>query len=138
VDLRALGLPIVETLDIEPAFNLLRFQSSLKMLVSTAFPTRIFFHVDKERSSRTTKRFEIDQDGQTAYLEFDTDTSGWMTIWHTEVPSALRGRGLSTEMARAAFEHAKANHLLVDVICPSALHFLSEHPEYKFLLGKEK
>lgn len=100
-------------------------------------PARIFFHVDMKRSERTMNKFEIDENGQTAYLEFETDTSGWMTIWHTEVPPVLRGRGLATELARAAFEHAKANHLRVDVICPSALHYLSQHPEYKSLVGKK-
>lgn len=82
-------------------------------------------------------KFEIEEDGQVAYLEFETDTSGWMTLWHTEVPPALRGRGLATELARAAFEHAQANRLRVDVICPSALHFLSEHPEYRPLVYKK-
>ena len=96
----------------------------------------IFLLVSKEPSPRTMNKFEIEEDGQTAYLEFETDTSGWMTIWHTEVPAALRGRGLATELARAAFEHARENHLRVDVICPSALHFLSEHPEYRALVGK--
>jgi uncharacterized protein len=93
---------------------------------------------NNERSLHKVNRFEIEEDGQTAYLEFETDTSGWMTIWHTEVPPALRGRGLATELARAAFEHAKSNHLRLDVICPSALHFLSEHPEYKPLVRKAK
>jgi predicted GNAT family acetyltransferase len=87
---------------------------------------------------RTTKKLEIEEQGQTAYLEFDTDSSGWMTIWHTEVPPALRGRGLATELARAAFEHAKANNLRVDVICPLALDFLSKHPEYETLIGRRK
>jgi uncharacterized protein len=82
-------------------------------------------------------KFEIEDDGQIAHLEFETDTSGWMTIWHTEVPPALRGRGVATELARAAFEHAQANHLRVDVVCPSALHFLSEHPEYNPLVHKK-
>jgi len=94
--------------------------------------------VDNKRSLRTTNKFEIDEDGQTAYLEFETDGSGWMTIWHTEIPPALRGRGLATELARAAFEHARTNHLRVDVICPSALHFLSSHPEYKPLVREKK
>ena len=83
-------------------------------------------------------KFEIEEAGQIAFLEFETDASGWMTIWHTEVPLALRGRGIATELARAVFEHARTNHLRVDVICPSALHFLSQHPEYKSLVGKEK
>jgi uncharacterized protein len=93
--------------------------------------------VDSQRSQRTPNRLEIAEDGHIAYLEFDTDTSGWMTIWHTEVPTALRGRGLATELARAAFEHARLNHLRVDVICPLALHFLSQHPEYKPLVRKK-
>ena len=86
----------------------------------------------------TKSRFEIDQDNQIAYIEFETDGAGWMTIWHTEVPPALRGRGLASELAQAAFEHAKANNLRVDVICPLALSFLSNHPEYKSLVGKDK
>lgn len=61
-----------------------------------------------------------------------------MTIWHTEVPAALRGRGIATELAQAAFEYAKDNNLRVDVICPSALNFLSNHPEYKSLVGKDR
>jgi len=91
------------------------------------------------RPSLSTKsRLEIKEDGQTAYIELETDGSGWMTIWHTEVPPELRGRGIATELSRAAFEHARKNNLRVDVICPSALQFLSEHPEYKPLVGKDK
>ena len=91
------------------------------------------------RASLSTKsRLEIKEDDQSAYIELETDGSGWMTIWHTEVPPALRGRGIAAELSRAAFEHARKNNLRVDVICPSALQFLSEHPEYKPLVGKDK
>lgn len=92
--------------------------------------------MDNKKFLRTKSRFEIEEQDQTAYLEFETDSSGWMTIWHTEVPPELRGRGLAAELARTAFEYARANNLRVDVICPSALHFLSEHPEYQPLLEK--
>jgi hypothetical protein len=84
----------------------------------------------------TMSRLEIEEDGETAYLEFELDGAGWMTLWHTEVPPALRGRGLAAELARSAFDYAKANHLRVDVICPSALHYLSQHPELRALVGK--
>jgi len=94
--------------------------------------------VDKKTSKRTMSRLEIAEGGETAYLEFEMDDAGWMTIWHTEVPPALRGRGLATELAHAAFEHAKANELRVDVICPLALDYLAKHPEYKELVGREK
>jgi hypothetical protein len=83
-------------------------------------------------------KFEIDEDGETAYLEFEIDGAGWMTIWHTEVPPALRGRGLASELARGAFDYARNNKLRVDVVCPSALHYLSEHPELKSLVRKQE
>jgi predicted GNAT family acetyltransferase len=79
----------------------------------------------------TMSRFEIAEDGQTAYLEFELDGAGWMTIWHTEVPEALRGRGLATELVKSAFDYAKANDLRVDVICPIAQHYLKQHPELR-------
>ena len=66
--------------------------------IAAATARTYIVHVDNKRSVRTTKKFEINEDGQTAYLEFETDSSGWMTIWHTEVPPALRGRGLATEL----------------------------------------
>ena len=80
-------------------------------------------------------RFEVTEDGQTAWLEFELDGRGWMTIWHTEVPEALRGRGLANELIKSAFDYARANDLRVDVICPIALHYLEQHPELRQGLG---
>jgi hypothetical protein len=93
--------------------------------------------MSNEGNKVTRSRFEIEEDGDAAYLEFETDSQGWMTIWHTEVPSTLRGRGLATELARTAFEYAKQNDLRVDVICPLAAGFLSRHPEYNASVGKK-
>jgi uncharacterized protein len=84
-----------------------------------------------EPTAVTRSRFEIAQDGQTAYLEFDTDGHGWMTIWHTEVPQALRGRGLALELAQTAFQYAKDQGLKVDVLCPVTQHILTTHPEFQ-------
>jgi uncharacterized protein len=85
----------------------------------------------------TRSRFEIEDHGEVAYLEFDTDSHGWMTIWHTEVPPAMRGRGVASELAQSAFEYAKQHQLRVDVICPLAADFLSKHPEYSSSVGKK-
>ena len=81
-------------------------------------------------------RFEIEQDGQISYLEFETDGLGWMTIWHTEVAKGLRGKGIGLELVTTAFQYAKENGLRVDVICPLANHIVETHPEFKPLLGK--
>jgi uncharacterized protein len=82
------------------------------------------------------KRFEYDEEGETAYLEFEVDGHGWMTLWHTEVPPGLRGRGIAETLAKTAFEYARDNNLKVDVICPAANHYLQKHPEFKSLVGK--
>ena len=81
-------------------------------------------------------RFEIEQEGQVSYLEFETDGHGWMTIWHTEVAQGLRGKGIGLELVTTAFQYAKENGLKVDVICPLANHLVEKHPEFKALLGK--
>ncbi len=84
----------------------------------------------------TRSRFEIEQDGEISYLEFDTDGQGWMTIWHTEVAESQRGKGLGLELVTTAFQYAKENALRVDVICPLAASVVEKHPEFKTLLGK--
>jgi uncharacterized protein len=88
-------------------------------------------------STRVTRsRVEIEQDGQVSYLEFEMDGHGWMTIWHTEVAEALRGKGLGLELVTRAFQYAKDNALQVDVVCPLANHLVEKHPELRALLGK--
>lgn len=81
-------------------------------------------------------RFELEEEGETAYLEFELDHAGWITLWHTEVPQALRGRGLAGALAKTALEYARDNNLKVDVICPSVANFLSKNPEFQPLVGK--
>ena len=81
-------------------------------------------------------RFEIEQNGQVSYLEFETDGHGWMTIWHTEVAKKQRGQGIGLELVTTAFQYARENSLRVDVICPLANHIVESHPEFKELLGK--
>jgi uncharacterized protein len=85
----------------------------------------------------TRSRFEIEEHGEVAYLEFEADSQGWMTIWHTEVPPTMRGHGVASELSQTAFEYAKQNNLRVDVICPLAASFLSKHPEYDPIVGRK-
>jgi uncharacterized protein len=82
----------------------------------------------------TTKRIEIERDGEVAFLGYETDADGFISLLHTFVPPALRGRGIANELAQKALEFAKAEHLKVEVICPVVFHFLSKHPEYKKLV----
>ncbi|HEX4008217.1 MAG TPA: GNAT family N-acetyltransferase [Acidobacteriaceae bacterium] len=91
----------------------------------------------KNPTQVTRSRFEIVQEGQTSFLEFETDGQGWMTLWHTEVPEALRGRGLAEELVTTAFQYAKDHGLRVDIVCPVAHHIVAKHPEYQPLLRSQ-
>ena len=92
--------------------------------------------MSREPNEVSRSRFEFEENGEVAYLEFDLDGSGWMTLWHTEVPQALRGRGVADMLAKTALEYAQENKLKIDVICPVVLNFLGKNPEYKALVGK--
>jgi predicted GNAT family acetyltransferase len=81
-------------------------------------------------------RFELEENGETAYLEFEVDQTGWITLYHTEVPPALRGRGIAGTLAKTALEYARDNNLKVDVVCPLVANFLSKNPEFQPLVGK--
>ena len=79
----------------------------------------------------TRSRFEIEQDAQTSYLEFEIDGHGWLTLWHTEVAESQRGKGIGLELITTAFQYAKDHNLKVDVVCPLAKHILETHPEFQ-------
>jgi predicted GNAT family acetyltransferase len=101
--------------------------------------TRIGFGVcvsgsDQRTGSRS--RFEFEEGGEIAYLEFEIDSGGWITLLHTEVPKPLRGRGLAGMLARTALEYARDNKLKVDLICPVVADYISKNPEFKNLVGR--
>jgi predicted GNAT family acetyltransferase len=89
-----------------------------------------------ERKSVLRSRFEFEENQETAYLEFEIDSGGWITLWHTEVPESLRGRGVAGMLAKTALEYARDQKLKVDVVCPMVADYISKNPEFKSLVGK--
>ena len=93
--------------------------------------------MSNDHSTKVTRsRFEFEDGGETAYLEFEVDEGGWMTLWHTEVPPALRGRGIAGTLAKTALEYARDKNLKVDVVCPSVADFILKNPEFKVLVAR--
>ena len=81
----------------------------------------------------TSGRIEIERQGHVAYLEY-TLAGKVLQLIHSEVPTALRGQGLGSELAHSALEWAREKGLKVDVICPSVAEYLGKHPEYADLV----
>jgi uncharacterized protein len=83
----------------------------------------------------TNGRFELERDGQVAYLEYNL-TGKVLQLIHTEVPDSLRGQGIASELAQSALAWARDRDLKVDVVCPSVAAYLKKHPDFSGLLLK--
>jgi len=57
-----------------------------------------------------------------------------LQLIHTEVPEALRGKGMASALAQSALEWAREHQVKVDVICPYVAAYLKKHPEYSDLV----
>jgi predicted GNAT family acetyltransferase len=73
--------------------------------------------------NREAHQFELTVDGQTAVLIYERRPHA-LALVHTEVPPALRGRGLATRLAEAAVNAARTEGLQVIAICPFVRAFL--------------
>jgi predicted GNAT family acetyltransferase len=78
-------------------------------------------------------RFELEQDGHVAWLEYAL-SGKVLELIHTEVPTQLQGTGIGSSLVKSALEWAREYHVKVDVICPFATEYIGRHPEYSDLL----
>jgi predicted GNAT family acetyltransferase len=81
----------------------------------------------------TSGRFEIEQNGGVAYLEYSL-SGEVLELRHTEVPKKLRGMGLASTLAETALQWARENKVKVDIICPVVQEYIAKHPEYSDLV----
>jgi hypothetical protein len=81
----------------------------------------------------TTGRFEIERNGEVAYLEYSL-SGNILELTHTEVPEKLRHMGLASSLAETALHWAREHNLKVDIICPTVRQYVAKHPEYSDLV----
>ena len=77
----------------------------------------------------TSGRFEIEQNGRVAYLEYSL-AGNILELMHTEVPEELRHLGHASALAEYALRWAREHNLKVDIVCPNVRRFVDQHPEY--------
>jgi predicted GNAT family acetyltransferase len=73
-------------------------------------------------------RFTTEVDGHHAQLDY-TLADQVMTITHTRVPPAMRGRGIAAELMRAALSTARTSGWSVNPACSYAAEYLRKHPQ---------
>ena len=78
-------------------------------------------------------RFEIGSGPDLAVLEY-LEQGDTLVFIHTEVPPALEGKGLGSQLARAGLEYARAQKKKVVPLCWFVRGYIERHPEYQDLL----
>jgi uncharacterized protein len=81
------------------------------------------------RDNPARHRFELDLEGHTAVAYYSL-APGVITFTHTEVPPALGGRGVGSQLARGALEQVRARGLKVVARCEFMAGYIGKHPEY--------
>ena len=79
-------------------------------------------------------RYEYPIDGHVAFANY-RNQNGVIAITHTEVPAALRERGIGARMVLKMLDDIRAENLKVRPLCSFARHVVAEHPEYRDLLA---
>jgi uncharacterized protein len=74
-------------------------------------------------------RFETTVEGFICELDY-TLQGRILTITHTGVPSEVGGRGIASELVRAACEMARREGLKIVPACSYARTWMERHPDY--------
>lgn len=85
------------------------------------------------RNNQAERRFELVIENQLAMIEY-VPGEGSIAFTHTEVPSALEGRGIASRMAKAVLDYARDQKLKVLPLCPFVAGYIQRHPEYQSLV----
>ena len=85
--------------------------------------------MSEDDSSARSPRIEIEKDRHTAYLAYDIENDGRMTLVHTVVPEALRGHGIGGKLVEKAYAYARGRSWKVQLVCPFAVGYVAKHPE---------
>jgi predicted GNAT family acetyltransferase len=81
------------------------------------------------RDNPDAARYEIREDGELAgFLAYRLKTNR-ITLVHTEIDTARRGRGLASQIARAALDDARTRRLTVVPHCSFVARFIRQHAE---------
>jgi predicted GNAT family acetyltransferase len=85
------------------------------------------------RNNAAHNRFELDTAAGVAFASYRL-SPGTMTIFHSEVPAALRGRGIGSRLARGALEEVRRQGLKLVAQCSFIDVFVTNNPEFRDLL----
>ena len=78
-------------------------------------------------------RYEMAVDYEIAFVTYET-APGRIVLLHTEVPSALSGRGVGSALARGVLDDIRSRGLRVVPRCEFIASYIERHPAYADLV----
>jgi hypothetical protein len=81
-------------------------------------------------------RFEVVLGTERAEMIYRLDGTN-LLLTHTEVPDAFEGKGVGSQLARAALARAARDGLTIVPFCPFARSWLAKHPDDVAAAGVE-
>lgn len=82
------------------------------------------------------KRFEMEVEGNIAFIEYILTNDKVMFLTHTEVPKSLGGKGIGSSIVEKALNYIKEHNYTLAPLCPFVAKYLVKHPEWQTLLAK--
>ena len=86
------------------------------------------------RDNPERRRYELHLDGGLAFIDYRRN-GDVVTMMHAEVPRALRGGGVGSELVRGALALARQRGDKVVPLCSFVEHYMRRHPEVHDLLA---
>lgn len=81
------------------------------------------------------KRFEIQTEGHTAFIDYILTKDNVMFLTHTEVPKALGGKGIASLMVEKTLRYIEEHNYKLAPLCPFVAKYLVKNPDWQKLLA---
>ena len=81
------------------------------------------------------KQYEFQLSEHTPHIEY-IKAKEKIYLTHTEVPMALEGQGIGTELVRQVLEDIKKKELTLVPLCPFVAAYIKKHPQWRELVLK--
>lgn len=80
------------------------------------------------------KQYEFHIDKYTPKIEYIKSETGEIYLTHTEVPVALEGKGIGSQLIKKALEDIKAQGLRLVPLCPFVAGYIQKNPEWRTIV----
>ncbi|MDL2265737.1 N-acetyltransferase [Parabacteroides sp. OttesenSCG-928-G07] len=80
-------------------------------------------------------RYEFHIEGYIPLIDYRISDDGDIYLIHTEVPLALEGRGIGSQLVKEVLTDVKSRGLRLIPLCPFVAGYIKKHPEWRKIVS---